>query len=148
MDTGPSPTTVIPAQDAPAKNPSSISNVAGFPPVSTRTGAFGPINEGRVPSTGLNISGQSFSRPVRIQSPQQIPQDIKAARFSVVHGLSELRSLQQRRYYADEPGLQEQLRFETNNVLADLKALRSEVSQIVVEAESHRWRKWLAGGLV
>lgn len=148
MEASSSQTAMIPAQGEPAEDPPSISMAAGFPPVPAKAGEHEPTTHDGAPSVGLTIAGPPFARPVRVESPQQIPQDIKTALSSVEHGLMELMSLQQQRFDADGPELQYQLRFKTNNVLADLKALRSEVSRIVHQAESHRWRKWLTGGLV
>lgn len=91
---------------------------------------------------------QSFPRPAHVYSPQEIPANIKAARSSVEYGLGQLWSLQQRRYQPGEVGVEERLRIQAASVLGDLRALRGEVSDLIRAAESHRWRKWLFGGVV
>lgn len=58
----------------------------------------------------------------------------------------ELVKRQQQRY--DDPKVQDVLRAQYGYVVSDLQTLRREVSNLVKEAESHRWRRWLLGGLV
>jgi hypothetical protein len=90
---------------------------------------------------------RTFSIPVRVYSPQEIPANIKTARLSVEHGLKELISFQQRRFQIDAVAFLDQFQSQSANVLGDLNALRGEVSDIIKAAERHRWRKWLLGGL-
>lgn len=149
MDTAPSTTTTIQYQNIPTQEiPSSIPGAPGFPPLSTNPTLSEAFPDTRIHSDRSNTKGPSFSGPVHIQSPRLIPQDIKTARSSVENGLGQLISLQRRRFYTDEIGFGEQLRVEMTNVLTDLRALRHQVSDIIREAEAHRWRKWLAGGVV
>ena len=130
--------------------------IPGFPPSSSgpsKYGAFSGPQQQQPPanSTATNLAArpeQSFSRPARVYSPQEVPANIKSARSSVEYGLGQLRSLQLRRYRSDEVGVEERLRILAASVLGDLRALRGEVSDVLRAAERHRWRKWLLGGVV
>lgn len=84
------------------------------------------------------------------QVERQIPQGIGAARSGVEAGLVELRSLQleRRRGGPNDIHGDERLRAQSADVLDDLRALREEVAYVVRAAESHRWRRWLFGGIL
>lgn len=73
-------------------------------------------------------------------------QTIKSACEISLGDYIELQKRQQRRY--DDPKVQDLLRAQYGYVVSDLQTLRREVAVLVKEAESHRWRKWLLGGLV
>lgn len=85
------------------------------------------------------------------QVDRPIPQGVGAARSAVEAGLRELRALQLERRRggpnADARG-DERLRAQAADVLDDLRALREEVAYVVRGAESHRWRRWLFGGIL
>ncbi|ROW04563.1 hypothetical protein VMCG_04944 [Cytospora schulzeri] len=157
MDTGQSPTgnttTSLQYQQAPGPNPSTTSHPPGFPPLPSRPSMYGAYPNPQVPAgaDATNLTGrpeQSYPRPVRVYSPQEVPANIKAARSSVEYGLGQLRSLQHRRYRPDEVGVEERLRIQAASVLGDLRVLRGEVSDLIRAAERHRWRKWLLGGVI
>lgn len=147
MDTGESPATVIRYEQPPGTDTSAPTNLPGFPP--PRPSMSGALPDTWQPTKVADAGppGQSFSRPVRVYSPKEIPANIKTARSSVEYGLKEMISLQQRRGQIDGIGFLEQFRSQSANVLGDLNALRGEISDIINAAERHRWRKWILGGL-
>ena len=57
-------------------------------------------------------------------------------------------TLQRRRYRTDEVGMEERIHRQAGLAIADLRALRKEVSYRLKVAESHRWRRWLLGGML
>lgn len=112
---------------------------------------YAVFQDSQVPGSATNLTAQpeqSFPRPARVYSPQEVPANIKAARTSVEYGLAQLRSLQQRRYRPGEVGGEERLRIQAASVLGDLKSLRGELADMIRAAERHRWRKWLLGGVM
>ena len=148
MATASSPTTVIRYEQPPgAAEASASSNLPGYPPGGPSMSGALPDNWQPTKVTDPGRPGRTFSIPVRVYSPQEIPANIKTARLSVEHGLKELISLQQRRFETDGVAFLDQFRSQSANVLGDLNALRGEVSDIIKAAERHRWRKWLLGGL-
>ncbi|KUI63767.1 hypothetical protein VM1G_10489 [Cytospora mali] len=150
MDNGQAPTAALSYQESSGPNPSLPYRPSGFPPPPSRPGMY-DSPEASVPANATNLTSrpeQSYVKPVRVYSPQEVPTNIKTARSSVEYGLGQLRSLQQRRYRPGEVGLEEQLRVQAASVLGDLSVLRGEVSDVLRAAERHRWRKWLFGGVV
>jgi hypothetical protein len=84
--------------------------------------------------------------PLALASPTK--SDLRNLKSSSEFSLREYMSLQHRRYATDEPGFEERLRLQAATALADLRALRKQVSTLVRAAESHRWRRWLVGGIM
>lgn len=160
MDTGPSPKAGFQYEHNAAPIENAIppaSNPPGYPPrLPTYPSMSGAISSPGPPppptDTIQNTGGypeSSFGRlPVRIHTPQNVSQDIRSAKAAVEVGLGGLMRLQLERLENNKADVAERLRSETVNVLGDLKALRDEVSDIARAAESHRWRKWLVGGVV
>ncbi|OTB01064.1 hypothetical protein M426DRAFT_323715 [Hypoxylon sp. CI-4A] len=73
--------------------------------------------------------------------------DIRSIKTACEFSLSEYLTLQKRARY-DDPASGQRLQDQQSIVLSDLQALRGEVTDLVRATESHRWRKWLLGGLV
>lgn len=80
------------------------------------------------------------------QSPR--PRDIRHARSSAEFNLRELMTLQRRGFRTNEKDMERRLRLQAEAVLSDLRALRREVTIRAKEAEAHRWRKWILGGML
>ncbi|KAI1403621.1 hypothetical protein F4819DRAFT_484477 [Hypoxylon fuscum] len=86
----------------------------------------------------------------RLERPIATPfagTDIRSIRTACEFSLSEYVTLQKRLRY-DDPASEHRLRAQQGIVMSDLQVLRGEVSDLVKEAEAHRWRKWILGGLV
>jgi hypothetical protein len=73
---------------------------------------------------------------------------IKNSRATAEFALREYISLQRRRYQTNEVGIDERLRVQAVHVLDDLGSLRRDVADMVKGAETHRWRRWFAGGIM
>lgn len=145
MDIDPSPRTSFQAPEAKSPNATPTSKPPGHPVPATIPGD--PVaTESADPA--WRRSGHPFQQPVRTQSPRQIPLDIKAARSIVDNGLTDLVSLQRERQGLNRVYVEDQLRLQHANVTGDLRTLRGEVSFIIRESESHRWRKWFAGSVM
>ncbi|KAK7748672.1 hypothetical protein SLS53_000693 [Cytospora paraplurivora] len=150
MATGQSPTPQLQYQQSSGLDSSSLSQPPVFPPPPSGYNTYGTLPGAQIPADATSLTNrldQSFPKPVRVYSPQEVPANIKAARTSVEYGLGQLRDLQQRRYRSNEVGVEERLRIQAASVLGDLRALRGEVLDVVGAAERHRWRKWLLGGV-
>lgn len=88
--------------------------------------------------------------PSRLERPVATPfagTDIRSIKTACEFSLGEYLTLQKRLRY-DDPASERRLRAQQGIVMSDLQALRGEVSDLVREAEAHRWRKWLLGGVV
>ncbi len=72
---------------------------------------------------------------------------LRDAKSTVEFGLREYMTLQRRRR-ADEAGTEDKLRIQAGAVLSDLRVLRRSLSDMTKAAESHRWRRWLVGGVL
>ncbi|KAI1413858.1 hypothetical protein F5Y13DRAFT_24314 [Hypoxylon sp. FL1857] len=86
----------------------------------------------------------------RLERPVSTPfagTDIRSIRTACEFSLAEYLTLQKRHRY-DDPASEHRLRTQRGIVMSDLQALRGEVSDLVKSTESHRWRRWLLGGLV
>ncbi|KAI0596787.1 hypothetical protein F4775DRAFT_278664 [Biscogniauxia sp. FL1348] len=75
------------------------------------------------------------------------PTDLRTTKAACEYSLREYAALQNRRRYYDD-GDDSRLRAQQDLVLGDLHNLRREVSALVKEAESDRWRHWILGGVV
>lgn len=112
------------------------------------------VSAGTVPgaaSVGLAatlVGGPPAGRQRQRQRTTPPQEGIGAARSGAESGLAELVGLQRRRRLTGDAGVHDLLRVQSADVLGDLRALREEVSGIILEAESHRWRRWLFGGVV
>lgn len=71
---------------------------------------------------------------------------IKHTRSSTEFALREYMSMQRRRQSKTEAGIDERLRNQASTVLGDLHNLKQEVADLLKNAESHRWRRFLIGG--
>jgi hypothetical protein len=88
------------------------------------------------------------SRPTGLSTSPPIKQGIKNSKATAEFALREYISLQRRRYLTDEVRIEERLRVQAAHVLDDLRSLRRDVADIVKAAETHRWRRWFAGGIL
>ncbi|TPX09133.1 uncharacterized protein E0L32_001604 [Thyridium curvatum] len=96
--------------------------------------------------------------PVLTQSPtQMVPRDrdLKAARSTAEFAVREYITLQRRRYGAStasvggsDPALEDRIRRQAGMAGASLRAVRERVVGLAREAEAHRWRKWMLGGIL
>ncbi|KAL7629786.1 hypothetical protein AAE478_001309 [Parahypoxylon ruwenzoriense] len=110
-----------------------------------------------------SVPTPSYSAPVTASAPASAPippdprlerpvstpfvgADIRSIKTACEFSLGEFLSLQRRHQYGDPAG-ERRLREQQDIVLGDLHVLRGEVSDLLKEAESHRWRKWIFGGL-
>ncbi|KAI1205775.1 uncharacterized protein F4807DRAFT_470572 [Annulohypoxylon truncatum] len=85
----------------------------------------------------------------RLERPVSTPfagTDIRSIKTACEFSLGEYLTLQKRRRY-DDPASGHRLHTQQGIVMSDLQALRSEVSDLVRTTESHRWRRWILGGL-
>ncbi|KAJ3477455.1 hypothetical protein NLG97_g8834 [Lecanicillium saksenae] len=84
--------------------------------------------------------------PAPYQQEYGMP-DIRTLRQSCQYNLREYLALQQehRRYGGNVTD--QRLRSQTGMVLSDLMNLQVEVRELVRAAQTHRWRKWLMGGV-
>ncbi|KAI1383711.1 uncharacterized protein F4822DRAFT_421535 [Hypoxylon trugodes] len=92
----------------------------------------------------------SMPPEARLERPISTPfagTDIRSIKTACEFSLGEYLTLQRRRRY-DDPASEHRLRAQRGIVMSDLQALRSEVSDLVKTTESHRWRRWLLGGIV
>lgn len=71
---------------------------------------------------------------------------IKYTLSSTESSLREYMLMLRRRHSKDAVGIEERLRNQAATVLGDLHNLRQEVADLVKNAESHRWRRFLVGG--
>lgn len=106
------------------------------------------------PAPSGPVPGPPSSAPMppdpRLDRPVATPfagTDIRSIKTACEFSLGEYLTLQKRLRY-DDPTSQRRLREQQGIVMSDLQVLRAEVSDLVKEAEAHRWRKWLLGGLV
>lgn len=80
------------------------------------------------------------------------PMDVRLARNNATFAVREYIGLQQRRRKGGGPvpdlELDQQIRFQASRVIEDLSIVREEMRLVIKDAEAHRWRKWLIGGLV
>lgn len=72
--------------------------------------------------------------------------DIRSVRMACEFSVGEYRVLQSRARTGD-PASDRRLRSQYDAVVSDLYVLRGEVAAAVKATESHRWRRWLLGGL-
>ncbi|XXG95141.1 hypothetical protein Hte_001401 [Hypoxylon texense] len=100
------------------------------------------------------VPGPPSSAPMppdpRLDRPVATPfagTDIRSIKTACEFSLGEYLTLQKRLRY-DDPTSQRRLREQQGIVLSDLQVLRAEVSDLMKEAEAHRWRKWLLAGAV
>ncbi|KAI0376083.1 hypothetical protein F5Y04DRAFT_274005 [Hypomontagnella monticulosa] len=101
------------------------------------------------PPSGPAPSSLPVPPEPRLERPITTPfagTDIRSIKTACEFSLSEYLTLSRRRY--DDPSGQHRLRQQQGIVLSDLQLLRSEISDLVKSSESHRWRKWLLGGLM
>ncbi|KAI1443736.1 hypothetical protein F5Y02DRAFT_198933 [Annulohypoxylon stygium] len=85
----------------------------------------------------------------RLERPVSTPfagTDIRSIKTACEFSLSQYLTLQKRRRY-DDPASGRRLFEQQGIAMSDLQALRSEVSDLVKTTESHRWRRWILGGL-
>jgi hypothetical protein len=73
--------------------------------------------------------------------------DIRTIKSACESSLREYYTLQTRGRY-DDPAGEDRLRIQRGVALGDLRALREEMAVVIKEAESHRWRRWVFGGIV
>ncbi|KAI1099650.1 hypothetical protein F4804DRAFT_75065 [Jackrogersella minutella] len=73
--------------------------------------------------------------------------DIRSIKTACEFSLGEYLTLQKRRRY-DDPASEHRLRAQQGVVMSDLQTLRKGVADLVETTESHRWRRWILGGLV
>ncbi|KAI1340317.1 hypothetical protein F5Y15DRAFT_54446 [Xylariaceae sp. FL0016] len=96
----------------------------------------------------------------RLQRPGTGPRPLPVATHSIFEG-ADIRSIKgatefslreyatlQKRQRPGDPVAEDRLRAQAGIVLSDLQVLRREVGALVKEAERHRWRKWVLGGVV
>ncbi|KAI0173242.1 hypothetical protein GGR52DRAFT_571752 [Hypoxylon sp. FL1284] len=86
-------------------------------------------------------------RPVAAAANPFVGTDVRSIRTACEFSLGEYVTLQKRARY-DDPAGERRLRTQQGIVLSDLQALRAEVAGLARDAEEHRWRKWLVGGVV
>ncbi|ROT41940.1 hypothetical protein SODALDRAFT_326123 [Sodiomyces alkalinus F11] len=118
------------------------------PPSAPPPGTFAPPpGPGYAPMPMVPQGPQGLSAPVDTEPP-----GIRAARGRAQMALQEYLSLQKKRKRAEGGAkaseLDQQIRVTAARVTQDLSAVRKEVRNMIKEAETHRWRKWLIGGLV
>ncbi|KAI1075780.1 hypothetical protein F5B20DRAFT_372953 [Whalleya microplaca] len=90
------------------------------------------------------------SAPSELERPVANPfagTDIKSIKMACEYSLHEYITLQKRRRF-DDPAGENRLRRQNGIVASDLRTLRKEVSALVKASETHRWRRWLLGGIV
>ncbi|KAM7191084.1 hypothetical protein V8F33_009092 [Rhypophila sp. PSN 637] len=73
---------------------------------------------------------------------------IKHSLASAESNLREYMSMLRRRQSKGEVGIEDRLRNQASTVLGDLHNLRQEIADLVKNAESHRWRRFLVGGAI
>ncbi|KAI2614241.1 uncharacterized protein GGS25DRAFT_517089 [Hypoxylon fragiforme] len=128
---------------------SASASTSAAPPTSTTTTTIRTQSE-------PTISNNKLDRP---PASTFAGTDIRSIKTACEFSLSEYLAQQRRRYHnggysngngngGGDPSGEHRLRAQQGIVVSDLRALRSEVSEIVRRAEAHRWRKWLLGGLV
>ncbi|KAI1775782.1 hypothetical protein F4818DRAFT_387803 [Hypoxylon cercidicola] len=88
-----------------------------------------------------------LERPERPVATPFAGTDIRSIKTACEFSLGEYLTLQKRLRY-DDPASERRLRAQQGIVMSDLQVLRGEVSDMMKEAEAHRWRKWLLGGVV
>ncbi|KAK0621677.1 hypothetical protein B0T17DRAFT_509005 [Bombardia bombarda] len=128
------------------------------------------------PPSGLSYPGESYIAPplnpsssyprppngAVVTSTEQMPgptmtpfplatttkPGLRDSRTTTESALREYMSLQRRRLRKEEAGIDERLRIQASTVLGDLRILRDEVAELVRDAESHRWRRFILGGAI
>ncbi|KAM7210233.1 hypothetical protein V8F06_014385 [Rhypophila decipiens] len=73
---------------------------------------------------------------------------IKHSLASAESNLREYMSMLRRRQSKGEVGIEDRLRNQASTVLGELHNLRQEIADLVKNAESHRWRRFLVGGAI
>ncbi|KAK3361141.1 hypothetical protein B0T24DRAFT_539411 [Lasiosphaeria ovina] len=116
-----------------------------------------PAQPNSVPSFAPppNVNGQPMAAPPLVVTDPMTPlplatnrPGLQDARTSTALALREYMNLQRARLRKDEVGIGERLRIQASTVLGDLQTLRQEVADLVTEAESHRWRRFMIGGAI
>jgi hypothetical protein len=116
-----------------------------YPPTQTQTQTYHPAYQ----------MADTIQPPVQTMSPLVTSsQDIRTTRTSAQFALREYMSLQRKRQQMDPTGsmasldIDERIRAQAGMLSSELRTLREQVSLIVKAAESHRWRRWLIGGIM
>ncbi|KND91575.1 putative methyltransferase-like protein C27D7.08c [Tolypocladium ophioglossoides CBS 100239] len=135
----------------PIASPSSMGPYPAAPPGSGITLQLGP--ESQIPDHPSSMV--DVPRPMAQTMTPVAPTgpiDIRNVKASCQFGLREYLSLQRKRQRFDAStstfDLESRLRAQANVVLGDLRTLQSEIRSLAKAAESHRWRRWLFGGVI
>ncbi|KAH9889605.1 hypothetical protein F4778DRAFT_383932 [Xylariomycetidae sp. FL2044] len=91
-------------------------------------------------------SDPRMGRPVVETSPFA-GTDIRTMRLACEFSLREYITLSNKRRY-DDPATEDRIRAQSGIAVSDLQTLRREVGALVKEAEAHRWRRWILGGII
>ncbi|KAL2761037.1 hypothetical protein ACRALDRAFT_1073373 [Sodiomyces alcalophilus JCM 7366] len=132
---------------------------AMFPPSAPGDGPHPQFPPQHPPPGALQPPPGPGYAPLVPQGPQGLsaptdtePLGIRSARTKAQTALHEYLSLQKKRKRADggtkSAELDQQLRVQAARAMEDLMVVRKEVRSMIKEAETHRWRKWLIGGIV
>ncbi|KAI2472496.1 hypothetical protein F4781DRAFT_428463 [Annulohypoxylon bovei var. microspora] len=108
-----------------------------------------PISSYSASASGPAPVSSSMPPEARLERPISTPfagTDIRSIKTACEFSLGEYLTLQKRRRY-DDPASGNRLLQQQGIVMSDLQALRSEVSDLLKTTESHRWRRWILGGL-
>lgn len=95
--------------------------------------------------SGPRLVGSYPQLPVSV--PETGHNSLRNLRTATEYSSREYLLLQNQRRY-DDPVAENRLRIQRDVVLADLKALRSNVALLVKAGESHRWGRWVLGGFL
>ncbi|KAK3389709.1 hypothetical protein B0H63DRAFT_103196 [Podospora didyma] len=138
----------IPSADPPSYRPQQPSGLS-YPPPNNSLPSFPPP-----PATNGTTTINVAAPPVVVTdhlpaiATTATKPSLRDSRASTALALREYMNLQRARLRKDEIGIDERLRIQASTVLGDLQTLRSEVAELVEDAESHRWRRFLIGGAI
>ncbi|ORY59534.1 uncharacterized protein BCR38DRAFT_444806 [Pseudomassariella vexata] len=82
-----------------------------------------------------------------VSKAQELGTGLGSIKAACEFSLREYFTLQNNRHY-DDAVAEERFRTQRSIVLADLRMLRKDVGAVVKGSESHRWRRWILGGVV
>ncbi|KAK3934840.1 hypothetical protein QBC46DRAFT_398840 [Diplogelasinospora grovesii] len=118
------------------------------PPNGTHSFPPPPNSQGPLEQMSGPAAMSTTSLPVSTTTTNSGKRDLQDSKSTTEFALREYMSMQRRRYKTDEVGIEERLRIQASTVLGDLRALRKDVSELVKDAESHRWRRFIFGGAI
>ncbi|KAK8119836.1 uncharacterized protein PG998_004462 [Apiospora kogelbergensis] len=168
MEYQPAPTSSSYPPPPSRPGPTPLTNVAATAPAlyATASGAAGAAGPPSGYQPGANAGYYADSVQQQQQQQQQLPprvdgkadRTIKSARatseFAAREYLSLLRKIGPaagRSYSVNDPSAAEafaRARSQQMLVLDELQTLRQSVAVVIREAEAHRWRKWVLGGVL